>query len=136
MTCTGIQSLGDFTITQAATYVGDWVTGFEGALGLNVQMRFAYGSGGTLARAYLQTSFDEETTPVDVASIVFGVQSEVMVLNFSALTPKTTQVTPGDGDLADDTAIDGVIGDRFRVKVISTGIYAGSTVLSVRVNPR
>jgi hypothetical protein len=132
----GIVSLGDFTITTAATYVGDWVTEFDGLLGLNLQMRLAYGSGGTLMRAYLQTSFDQETTPVDIACVVFGVASEVLVLNFSGLTPKTTQVTPSDGALADDTALDGILGDRFRLKVVSTGVYAGSTVLSARVCSR
>lgn len=136
MSKTGIQSLGDFTITTATTYVGDWVTGFEGLLGLVAQLRLAYGSGGTSIKAYLQTSLDQETTPVDIACVVLGTASEVAVFNFSALTPKLTQVTPTDGALADDTAIDGILGDRFRLKVVSTGTYAGSTVLSARVNPR
>jgi hypothetical protein len=133
---TGIVSLGDFSVTVAATYVGDWVTDCEGMLGLNVQLRLAYGSGGTLIRAYLQTSFDQETTPVDIACAVFGTASEVMVLNFSGLTPKLTQITPSDAALADDTALDGVLGDRFRIKLVSTGVYAGSTVLSARMCSR
>lgn len=133
---TGIHSLGDFTITTAATYVGEWVEGFEGLLAICAQLRLAYGSGGTSIKAYLQTSLDQETTPIDIACVVFGTASEVAALNFSALTPKLTQVTPTDGALADDTAVDGVLGDRFRLKIVSTGTYAGSTVLSARVNAR
>jgi len=133
---TGIQSLGDFTVTTAATYVGDWVTGFQGLLAVCAQLRLAYGSGGTSIKAYLQTSLDQETTPIDIACVVFGTASEVTALNFSALTPKLTQVTPTDGALADDTALDGILGDRFRLKLVTTGTYAGSTVLSARVNPR
>jgi hypothetical protein len=60
----------------------------------------------------------------------------VKLLNFCGLTPKLTAVVPGDGALADDTAIDGLIGDRVRLKVVSTGTYAGSTVLSGRMVAR
>jgi hypothetical protein len=137
MARTGLQSLGDFSITTAASYVGDWVTGFECILGLTAQFRFVYGSGGTSAKAYLQTTLDDdEDVPIDIACVVFGTASEVAVINLSGLTPKTTQVNPSDGALADDTAIDGVLGDRFRVKIVTSGTYAGSTVCSIRVNPR
>jgi hypothetical protein len=67
---------------------------------------------------------------------VFGAASEVEIINLSGLTPKTTQVPPGDGALGDDTTVDGVLGDRLRAKVVSVGTYAGSTVLSVRAAVR
>ncbi len=133
----GVQSLGDFTITTAGTQIGEWTTtDLAGALSMAAQLRLAFGSGGTSIKAYLQTSLDEGTTAIDIACVAFLVASEVAVLNFSALTPKTTQVTPADGALADDTAIDGILGDRFRLKVVSTGTYAGSTVLSARICAR
>ncbi|WLB14824.1 hypothetical protein QIH87_49800 (plasmid) [Bradyrhizobium elkanii] len=125
----GYKSLGTFSITVAGTAVGDWVTGLEGCLSILAQMRLVYGSGGTTVRAYLQTSADNGDTPIDVACVLFGTASENAVLNLSALTPKTTQVTPSDGAMTDDTNVDGIIGDRFRVKVVSTGTYAGSTQL-------
>jgi hypothetical protein len=131
----GIQSLGDFTITTAATQVGDWVTGFQNLLALTANLRLAYGSGGTSIKAYLQTSLDQQTTAIDIACVVFGTASENEVLNFAGQTPKLTQVSPTDGTLTDDTAIDGILGDRFRIKIVSTGTYAGSTVLSARVHP-
>jgi hypothetical protein len=131
----GIQSLGDFTITIAATQVGDWVTGFQNLLALTANLRLAYGSGGTSIKAYLQTSLDQQTTAIDIACVVFGTASENEVLNFAGQTPKLTQVSPTDGTLTDDTAIDGILGDCFRIKIVSTGTYAGSTVLSVRVHP-
>lgn len=125
----GYKSLGTFAITTAATAVGDWVEDLEGALSMLAQLRFVYGSGGTNVKAYLQTSVDDGDTPVDIACVVFAMASENAVLNFSALTPKTTQITPSDGAMADDTNVDGVLGDRFRVKIVSTGTYAGSTQL-------
>ncbi len=132
----GINSLGDFTITTAGTQTGDWVDGLEGALAIAANMRLAYGSGGTSVKVYLQTSLDQETTAIDIACFTFLVASANKVRNLSALTPKTTDVTPSDGALADDTSVDGILGDRFRVKIISTGTYAGSTVLSARINAR
>ena len=41
-----------------------------------------------------------------------------------------------DGVLADNTAIQGVLGDRIRAKVISTGTYAGGTTIAVWVSLR
>lgn len=136
MSGTGVYDLGDFTITGAGTVVGTAVTGLDGVLGLNVQARLAYGSGGTDARLYIQTSLDQGTTWIDIACVLFGVASENKILNFSGLTPKLTQMAPTDGSLGDDTAVDGVLGDRFRCKIISIGTYSGSTVLSVRLVAR
>lgn len=126
----GFHSLGVFTITTAGTQVSDAVE-LDGLLALTIKARFAWGSGGTNCKLYIQSSTDQETTWDDVACIVFGVASESPLLNLSKLTPKTTQITPTDGAMADDTAVDGIITSRMRCKIVTTGIYAGSTVLSV-----
>lgn len=128
----GVANLGDFTITTAATQVGDWVENLEGALAMLVSLRLAWGAGGTTIRAYVQGSADQGTTAYDMACVLFGVAAETALLNFSALTPKLAQVTPTDGAMADDTAVDGLISDRVRLKIVSTGTYSGSTVLSAR----
>ncbi len=125
----GYKPLGTFNVTIAGTYTGDWVEDLEGCLSLLTQLRFVYGSGGTSVVAYLQTSVDDGTTPVDMASVLFGTASENAVHNFCAQTPKTTQVNPSDGAMTNDTAVDGIVGDRFRVKITVTGTYAGSTQL-------
>ena len=131
----GIFSLGDFTITAAGTQTRDWTTDLEGTLSLSFQARFAYGSGGTTTRVYLQTSFDQGTTAVDIACILFETAGEVKLINLSGLTPKS-QTVPTDGAMSDDTLLDGFLGDRFRVKIISTGTYAGQTTLSTRIMAR
>jgi hypothetical protein len=132
----GVFSLGDFTVTAAGTQVGEAVIDLDGMQAALLQLRLAYGSGGSAIRAYLQCSADQSTTWYDVACVLFGTASEVALLNLSALTPKTTQVTPTDGALADDTAVDGLLTDRMRLKVVSTGTYAGSTVISARLVAR
>lgn len=126
-------SASDLSVTTAATTNCTAVTGLTGMQSLTVSLRFAYGSGGTNVKAYLQTSLDGGNTWIDIACVVFGTASEHAVLNFSALTPKTTQVTPSDGAMTDDTALDGILGDRVRLKAISTGTYAGNTALVGRM---
>ncbi len=126
----GFKSLGNFTITTADTVVGDWVEDLEGMTSFLANLRLAYGSGGTTIKAYIQGSADQGNTAYDIACVLFGTASEVSMQNFTANTPKLTQVTPSDGALADDTALDGLIPDRLRIKVVSTGTYAGSTLLS------
>ncbi len=132
----GLQLLLDSAITTAGTITGDWFTDLEGMLGAGFQAKLAYGSGGSTCRVYLQTSLDGGTSAVDIACVAFATAGGTKILNFSALTPKLTEVTPTDGALADDTALDGVLGDRLRVKVVSTGTYAGSTALSCRAMAR
>jgi hypothetical protein len=126
----------DFAITTAGTQVGTWVEDLDGMLAMLASLRFQWGSGGTSVKAYLQVSPDDGTTAIDIACAVFGVASEHACWNFCALTPKTTQVTPTDGTLADDTAVDGMLSNMVRLKVVSLGTYAGSTVLSGRITAR
>jgi hypothetical protein len=121
-------------VTQSVDAQGQsvaYVDRLEGMLAAAIEFRLAYGSGGTTVKAYLQTSFDQGQTWFDIACAAFTTSSAVKLINLSALTPKTTQVTPTDGSLTDDTCVDGLIGDRLRVKVTSTGTYV-NTQLAVR----
>lgn len=136
MAASGVFSLGDTAITTAATYTGIAVANLDGILSMTAYLRFAWGSAGTSARAYVQTSLDQGSTWCDIACVLFGTAAEAAVLNFSALTPKTTQVNPTDGTLSDDTAIDGIIGTEVRLKIVTTGTYATQTVLSGRITVR
>jgi hypothetical protein len=125
-------------VTQSVDAQGNTITyvdRLEAMVAAAIQFRLAYGSGGTTIKAYLQTSFDQGQTWVDIACAAFTTASAVKIFNLSALTPKTTAVTPTDGSLTDDTCVDGLLGDRLRVKVTSTGTYT-NTQLAVRVAVR
>lgn len=132
----GLFSFGDFTVTTAGTVTGSWIDDLDGMLSALVSLRLAWGSGGTSIKAYVQVTPDGGTTVCDIACVVFGTASEHVLLNFSALTPKLTQVTPTDAALADDTAVDGLLSTKMRLKLVSLGTYAGSTVLSGRLTAR
>lgn len=97
-----------------------------------VQAVFTYGSGGTTAKAWLQTSLDGGTVWCDVTAHAFLLANKKSLFNLSPLTPKTTVFTAfTDGALADDTSVDGIFGSLWRVKYTTTGTYAGGTTLRV-----
>lgn len=96
-----------------------------------IQGKFTYGSGGTSADAWVQTSLDGGVTWNDVCNFHFLLASARFIFNLSSLTVNTTQVTPTDGTLAANTAKDGVIGPEWRVKYTTVGTYAGNTTLEI-----
>jgi hypothetical protein len=122
----------DLPVTAPGSTICTPITGLTAMQSLLLWLRLAYGSGGSAIKAYLQTALDADTW-MDIACVAFATESKVAVLNFSALTPKLTQVTPTDGAIADNTALDGVLGDRVRLKVVVTVTYGGSTLLSGRI---
>jgi hypothetical protein len=122
----------DLAIAAAATTTCDVIDELEGMTAVSLQVRFAYGSGGTKVTVYVQTSLDQGASWIDIACVTFTTASGNKALNLSGLTPKTTAATPTDGAMTDDTALDGILGDRLRCKVVSTGTYAGSSSLAVR----
>ena len=127
----GAVSLGDFNNPSDGTICGLPAAGFAGLRSLTLQARFAYGGGGATCKAYLQTSIDQGQTWCDIACFAFGVAPATSIVNLPSDTPLVVPTAPGDGSLADNTAIAGPLGDRLRVKVVTTGAYTDSTLLSV-----
>ena len=102
---------------------------------LSIDASFVYGgSGGTSVDAYVQTSFNGGETWVDIAEFHVTTASAERLFNLSSLTPQTSQVTPTNGALTANTAIDGLIGALLRVAYKSSGTYGGSTTLQVDVD--
>jgi len=123
------------TITTALTAsVSDPVAARDGTVrSALIQATFTYGSGGTTARVWVQTSIDSGATWIDVCDFSFTTSSARAVYNLSSLTPVTTQYAATDGTLTANTAKDGVLGPMWRTKTTTTGTYAGSTTLRVDV---
>jgi hypothetical protein len=133
----GAALLWSKTITTAIAAPGETqsvLTGVGVADQITMSSIFDYGSGGTTAKAWLQTSLDNGATWVDVISHAFTTADLTRVSSiYGDVAPASQAFAPSDGALADNTVINGVLGDRFRVKVITTGTYAGSTTLNVYV---
>ncbi|TIO72237.1 hypothetical protein [Mesorhizobium sp.] len=120
-------------IGAAASGVSDLLKLLGSPRNLIVQANFAYGAGGTSVDAYLQTSLDGGQTWIDIANFHFTTSAAVKVYNLYSGTPKTTAVTPTDGALTANTAVDGVLGALYRCKYVTVGTYTGATSLSIDV---
>lgn len=131
----GTYALADRAITTAINEAQSPILDLEGVTAVTIQARLAMGTGGATTKVFVQTSLDQGTTWIDIACLAFTTTGAVKVVNLSALTPKGTPATPSDGALADDSVVDGILGDRLRAKIITTGTYANA-VLSVRVAVR
>lgn len=133
-----IVNLGDATITTAVTdsvitesSVNGAATTYisiSGAQSLTVWARLDYGSSGTTVAAIVQTSIDGVHW-IDILRFDFLLVSRSAhgtVGCFANVAPATLATLSAEGKL------DGILGDRVRCKVTSTGTYAGNTTLSVR----
>jgi hypothetical protein len=113
---------------QATTTTEPDVFDLASQRGIALQANFVYGSGGTSVDAWVQTTADGGATWYDVANFHFTTASSIMQANLQSETPVTTIYTPTDGSLSANTAVDGLLGDRVRVKWSSVGIYVGTTL--------
>ncbi len=108
----------------AQTY--DTVTLYTTPESLVLLSTFVWSAGGTTAKAWVQTSLDGGTSWADIASFAATTASKTRVYHLTAVAVSSI-ATPTDGSLADDTAVNGVLGTMFRVKVTTTGTYTGAT---------
>lgn len=130
----GIYSLGDFSIGADGSQTGAPVTELDGMTACTISARLAYGSGGTTVEAIISTSIDQGTTWIPIARCDFATAGLQKVVNLSGLAPVTAPYSVAD--LVVEGAVDGILGDRLMCEIVSTGTYANSTVLSVRVAAR
>ena len=129
-------ALTDVTLTEGVSAAGNaqaFVDRLPGLTSLTLVAAFTYGSGGTTARVDIETAFANGVW-YPIARFDFTTASATKFLTVSGLTPRLSALT--SAALSADTAIDGVIGDRLRAKLTTTGTYAGSTQLAIRAQPR
>jgi hypothetical protein len=131
----GDYSLCDLALTTALSSVAQTpIQNLEGILAATIEFKFAYGAGGTTAKAYVQITVDDGQTWIDIACRAWTTANETKVINLSGLTP-VAAFTPTDGAMADNTLQDGILGSAMRVKLITTGTYSNTTI-SVKVSAR
>lgn len=142
----GLYDLGSRAITAALTeevitsgvdaqgVAREYLSDLEGMLSATLQVSFTYGSGGSTCKVMIETTLDHGATWVEIARFAFAQASLLKLVNLSGLTPVTTLYAPAA--LSDDAVKDGLLGDRFRARITSTGTYAGNSSVSVRLNAR
>jgi len=119
------------TITTAVTGVTTTAIDLPGdAVALSLMAVFTYGSSGTDAKFWIQTSMDGGTTYHDIANFAFTTSSLDKIASINNLVVHTHK-TVTDVSLADNSIDNGVLGDKIRVKYTTTGTYAGSTKIKI-----
>ncbi len=98
-----------------------------------LQSDFDYGANGTTVKVYLQTSLDGGDKWVDVAVHAFAT-TDLRKVSAVSRNVARAEVVATDGTLSDDTELDGVLGDRIRIKyIVVAGSAYTSTTLRVDV---
>jgi hypothetical protein len=111
-------------VTAAATTDYNVEVAVGGAIQAALYGKFDYGSGGTAVKCYLQGSYDMGVTWVPVANITFTTADNVKLVN---VVPESIASWDADATQADDTSSNH-IPPRLRVRVVSTGTYADTTL--------
>jgi hypothetical protein len=129
---TVLQSL-DLTAIGAGTYTSDGVSIPMAASVIACQAIFARGGGGTTTDVFLQTSLDNGSTWIDIAQFALATTTVTKVSAVRPYIAMAAGVTPSDGGLSDNTILDGLIGDRLRVKTVVVGTYSGTSTLAINI---
>lgn len=141
-----VYNLGDASVSTAVTnsvitsgtsaqgQAIAYVDRLDGMTAVTFQVNFTYGSSGTTLKVDLETSIDQGVSWLPICRLAFTTASAEKVANVSGLTPKTTAAALSVP--SDDACTDGVLGDRLRVRITSTGTYAGNTSVSTRASIR
>jgi len=127
-----IVALPATTIAAAVAAVGTTaITRLSGAKYLVAQAKFLYGAGGTNVNVYVQTSLDQGVTWVDIMNFLFTTAAATKISAVVATTALAAVIAPSDGALTSNTILSGLLGERFRIKWVTTGTYSGATSLQV-----
>jgi len=105
----------------------------DGSTYLALQANFFYSAGGTNVTAWVQTSLDGGLTWADIASFQFTTTSvrKLSTVHIWPATPFTANTTATDGTLTANTVLNGLLGDRLRVKYTSTGTYTTDPAVGI-----
>ena len=139
----GIYNLGDRAITTALTDVvitagvsdaevaQAFIDQLDFMAAVTLFVNFQYGSGGTAAIVIVETTLDG-TNWIEIARFDFATTTAAKRANLSGLTPVALAAVAA---LSANSVTDGILGDRLRARLTSTGTYANTTV-SVRAAVR
>jgi hypothetical protein len=118
-------------LAAAGTFVGDPIAIRESQC-VSLLSKFVRAAGGTSCKVFLQTSLDDGATWIDIAQNAFLTTTANKIAAVKTAIARAV-ATPGDGTLADDTIVDGFIGDRLRAKYIVAGTYSGASSIAAFV---
>lgn len=125
----GLYTLFAGAITTAKTAEAQTpITDLGGMSGVSLVCELLGASGGSTISAWVQTTYDGGTTWLDVALFTFTTSA---AKKWCVLQVAAAKAIASYAALAVEGVNDGLLGDRLRVVLTTTGTYANTT-LSVR----
>lgn len=122
------------SVTANGTVSTTPVLNLHGVTYLAVESQLVVGSAGGTLDVYVQTSLDRGLTWIDILNHHFTT-STAKTVSTVVLPPQTAftaNTAPTDGTLTNNTVLNGLFGDRIRVKYVSAGTaYGANTTLRV-----
>lgn len=125
----------DFSVIDAGTQIGLAEPDLEGVESLSIwgKLSAAAASSGASVTAYIQTSFAGGDW-YDIACIAFGSETIAKAANIVSAGAVPVEVT--DQAMADNTVLNGPIGDRVRAVVVTAGDFDSPSILALRGHAR
>ncbi len=126
-------SLLDVSLGAAVTnqVVGPFCRDLDAQRGVLLVANCQNPIGGTYVTEFIQSSADGGLTWYDVANFTFTTSNALVGYNLTGRTPITTKTNLTNLTIANNTSLDGALGDRLQVVWSSTGTYnAGTLTLS------
>jgi hypothetical protein len=105
------------------------ITGLAGMSAANILVELLGATGGSTAIAIVQTTFDDGTTWLDIARFDF---TTVAGKKYCIINNDAAKAVTAYAALGSEGVNNGLLGDRLRAVLTSTGTYTDTT-LSVRV---
>lgn len=126
-------ALSDAVITEGTSSAGQSQAFWDRLAGINaltIEAAFTYGSAGTTAILRIDTALGSGAVWRNIARIDFATASLVRAFTIS----RTALALSTIADLSSESMVN-FLGDRFRARLTTTGIYAGNTLIDVRAQP-
>lgn len=122
--------LTSFALGSAVTggTAGGTVTGLFDSVVIGAGFDFVYGSGGTAGTVWLQTSYDDGASWMDLCAFNFATASQKRYAAFNQSQFGTVVSTPTDASMAGSAIATFAPGNLLRARYSNTGTYSGSTV--------
>ena len=101
-------------------------------ISITCEANFVYSGGGTTAKVFIQTTFGNDDW-FDVMCFQFTTASARKFLSINGnQSIASDYLACAVGTMSVDTAVEGIIGNKLRAQVVTTGTYTGTNTLDVR----
>ncbi len=129
-------ALTDQVITEGSSTGGtaqSYIDRLDGMSSVTIFVEFEFGASGSTCAVVVQTSINQGDDWIDIVRFDFATSNSKKHATVGCFG----NVSPGAmAALASEGKLDGILGDRLRAKITSTGTYSNNTSVAIRAAVR